>query len=83
MCFRKQLASKWQKEYLTQTSLVVVVSPSIHTILMRARVRWADHFACMTDIHWLPERLFYSELQQGKHSKEGQRKQLQGRSEGI
>ena len=72
-CLRKLRGIK-QKDKITDTEVLRCASlPSIYTILMQSQLCWAAHVVCMPD-HWLPKRLFYGELQQGKCSLGGQKK---------
>ena len=72
-CLRKLLGIKWQDKIPDTEVLRHASLPSIYTILMQSQLHWAGHIVCMPD-HWLPERLFYGELQQGKCSLGGQKK---------
>ena len=72
---RSLLNIKWQDKIPDTKVLAQAGLPSIHTILMQARLRWAGHVARMPD-HRLPKRLFYSELQEGKRSQGWQKKRF-------
>ena len=66
-CLRKLLGIKWQDKIPDTEVLRHASLPSIYTILMQSQLHWAGHVVCMPD-HWLPKRLFYGKLQQGKCS---------------
>ena len=72
-CLRKLLHIKWQDKIPDTEVLRHASLPSIYTILMQSQLCWAGHVVCMPD-HQLPKRLFYGELQQGKHSLGSQKK---------
>ena len=72
-CIRKLLGIKWQDKIPDTEVLRCASLPSIYTILMQSQLHWAGHVVCMPD-HWLPNRLFYGKLQQGKHSWGGHKK---------
>ena len=46
---------------------------SMHTVLKQAQLRWTGHVIRMPDER-LPKKVFYSELQEGKRSQDGQKK---------
>ena len=46
---------------------------SVHTLLKLAQLRWTGHVTRMPD-EWLPKRVLYGELQEGKRSQGGQKK---------
>ena len=46
---------------------------SEHSLLKLAQLRWTGHVTRMTN-EWLPKKVFYGELQEGKRSKGGQTK---------
>ena len=70
-CLRKLLGIKWQDKIPDTEVLRHASLPSIYTILMQSQLWWAGYVVCMLD-NWLPKRMFYDELQQGKHSCRGQ-----------
>ena len=72
-CLRKLRNIKWQDRIPDTEVLAQADLPSIYTILMQSQLCWAGHVARMPD-HWLPKRLFYGKLQQGKRSHGGQKK---------
>ena len=46
---------------------------SVYTLLKLAQLRWTGHVTRMSD-EWLPKKVFYGELQEGKRSQGGQNK---------
>ena len=46
---------------------------SLHTLLKLAQLRWTGHVTRMPD-EWLPKKVFYEELQEGKRSQGGKKK---------
>ena len=46
---------------------------SVYTLLKLAQLRWTGHVTIMSD-EWLPKKVFYGELQEGKRSQGGQKK---------
>ena len=47
---------------------------SVHTLLKLAQLRWTGHVTRMHEEH-LPKKILYGELEMGKHSHGGQKKQ--------
>ena len=67
MCIRdrKTVEDTW-RDKVPDTNIVSLAGlPSIHSVLKKARLRWAGHFVRMLDTR-LPKRLFYGELAEGK-----------------
>ena len=81
-CLRKLLGIKWQDKIPDTEVLRCTSLPSIYTILMQSQLCWAGHVVCMPD-HWLPKRLFYGELQQGKHLPRRPEKALQRHTKSL
>ena len=73
MYLRRLLGIKWQDKIPDTEVLRHASLPSIYTTLMQSQLHWAGHVVCMPD-HWLPKRLFYGKLQQGKCFWGGQKK---------
>ena len=73
ICLRKLLGIKLQDKIPDTEVLRCTSLPSMYTILMQSQLHWEGHVVHMPD-HWLPKRLFYGELQQGKCSLGGQKK---------
>lgn len=77
-CLRKIMNIKWQDKIPDTTVLDRADMHSIDTILMQSQLRWAGHLVRMPDYR-LPKKILYSELQKGKRSHGGSKKQtLQG-----
>ena len=74
-CLRKLLNNKWQDRIPDTEVLAQAGLSSIYTILMQSQLRWAGHVCCILN-RWLPKRLFYGELRQGKHSHGAERSTL-------
>ena len=70
---RKFLNIKWQDKIPDTEVLTKADLPGIHSILIKAQLRWAGHVVRMPDYR-LPKQLFYRELQTGKRSQDGQKK---------
>ena len=64
-CLHKLLRIKWQDKIPNMVVLSCIGMPSIHTLLSKAQVRWAEHVSHMSDECFL-KRLLYSELLVGK-----------------
>ena len=71
-CLRKLL--KWQDRIPDTEVLKRAGMQSIHTLLKLAQLRWTGHVTRMPDEH-LPKKILYGELQAGKPSHGGQKKQ--------
>ena len=74
-CLRRILKIKWQDKVPDTEVLSKANQQSVHTLLMRAQVRWAGHIARMPDER-IPKQLLYGELSDGKRSVGGQKKRF-------
>ena len=74
-CLRIILSIKWQDMVPDTEVLTQAGTPSIHTLLQTAQVRWAGHVTWMPDDR-LPKQLLYGELCYGKRSVGGQKKRF-------
>ena len=72
-CLRNILKIKWQDKIPDTAVLTKAKQTSIHTILIKAQLRWSGHLVRMPDER-LPKQMFYGELKHGKRSQGGQRK---------
>ena len=72
-CLRKLLKIKWQDKIPDTEVLRKAGMQSMHTVLKLAQLRWTGHVIRMPDAR-LPKKVFYGELQEGKHSQGGQKK---------
>ena len=72
---RKLLGISWQDRIPDTEVLSRAGLPCIHTMLMKAQLRWAGHVARMPDGR-IPKKLLFGELQNGKRSLGGQRKRF-------
>ncbi len=70
---RRILGIKWQDRIPDTEVLSRADLPSIHTTMMQAQLRWADHVARIPD-HRLSKKLLSGELHHGKCSQGGQKK---------
>ena len=61
LSLRKLLNIKWQDKIPDTEVLTKADLPSIHSILIKAQLRWAGHVVRMPD-YQLPKQLFYGEL---------------------
>ena len=73
-CLRKLLKIKWQDRIPDIEVLKRAGMQSIHTLLKLAQLRWTGHVTRMPDER-LPKKILYGELQVGKRSHDGQKKQ--------
>ena len=64
-CLRRLLGVKWQDKVPDTEILQRAEQTSVHTMLMKAQLRWTGHVIRMPD-HRLPKKLLYCELEQGK-----------------
>ena len=67
------LGIKWQDKIPDTEVLARAGLPSIHTLLIKAQLRWAGHVARMSD-NRLPKKLMFGELQSGKRRVGGPKK---------
>jgi len=74
-CLRRILKIKWQDRVPDTEVLSRANQPSIHSLLMKAQVRWAGHLARMPDER-IPKQLLYGELSEGRRSVGGQKKRF-------
>ena len=72
-CLRKLLKIRWQDKIPDTEVLKKAKMQSIHTLLKLAQLRWTGHVTRMTDER-LPKKVLYGELQEGKRSQGGQKK---------
>jgi len=72
-CLRRLFRIKWQDKIPDSEVLRRASTPSIHTLLQKAQLRWAGHVVRMPDSR-LPKQLLYGELSKGKCSVGGQKK---------
>ncbi len=76
ICLCRILKTRWQDKVPdTAEVLSRANQPSIHTLLMRAQIRWAGHIVRMPDER-IPKQLLYGDLCIGKRSVGGQRKRF-------
>ena len=73
-CFRKLLKIKWQDRIPDTEVLKRAGMQSVHTLLKLAWLRWTGHVTRMPEEH-LPKKILYGELEMGKLSHGGQKKQ--------
>ena len=73
-CLRKLLKIKWQDRIPDTEVLKRAGMQSVHTLLKLAQLRWTGHVTRMPD-ECLPKKILYGELQVGKRSHGGQKKQ--------
>ena len=73
-CLRKLLKIKWQDRIPDTEVLKKARMQSVHTLLKLAQLRWRSHVTRMPDER-LPKKILYGELQVGKRSHGGQKKQ--------
>ena len=71
---RKLLKIKWQDRIPHTEVLKRAGMLSVHTLLKLAQLRWTGHVTRMPDER-LPKKILYGELQVGKRSHGGQKKQ--------
>ena len=69
------MSIKWQDMIPDKEVPTRAGTPSIHTLLQKAQVRWAGHVTRMPDDR-LPKQLLYGELCYGKRSVGGQKKRF-------
>ena len=72
-CLRKPLKIRWQDKIPDTEVLKKAKMQSVHTLLKLAQLRWTGHDTRMPDER-LPKKVLYGELQEGKRSKDGQKK---------
>ena len=72
-CLRKILKIRWQDKIPDTEVLKKAKMQSPHTLLKLAQLRWTGHVTRMPD-EWLPKKVLYGELQEGKRSRGGQKK---------
>ena len=72
-CLRKLLKIRWQDKIPDTEVLKRAKMQSIHTLLKLAQLRWTGHVTRKPD-EWLPKKVLYGELQEGKRSQCGQKK---------
>ena len=72
-CLRKLLKIRWQDKRPDTEVLKKANMQSVHTLLKLAQLRWTGHVTRMPD-EWLPKKVLYGELQEGKCSQGGQKK---------
>ena len=73
-CLRKLLKIKWQDRIPDTEVLKRAGMQSVHTLLKLAQLRWTGHVRRMPEKR-LPKKILYGELEMGKHSHGGQKKQ--------
>ena len=74
-CLRKILHIRWQ-DHIPDTEVLERCNlQTVHTMLMKAQLRWAGHVARMPDYR-LPKQLLYGELLQGHRAQGGQKKRF-------
>ena len=61
---RKLIGIKWQDKIPDTEVLVPAGLPSIHTLLKKSQLQWAEFMARMPD-NRLPKKLLFGELQHG------------------
>ncbi|XP_037783545.1 uncharacterized protein LOC119579712 [Penaeus monodon] len=74
-CLRRLLCIKWQDKIPDTEVLEPAGILSIHTLLQKAQVRWAEHVVRMADSR-LPKQLLYGELCEDKRLVGGQKKRF-------
>ena len=57
---------KWQDHVSNEEVLKRASLPSIESILLQVKLRWAGHVTRMEDVR-MPKAVFFSELQERKH----------------
>ena len=73
-CLRKLLKIKWQERIPDTEVLKKAGMQSVHALLKLAQLRWTGHVTRKPDER-LPKKILYGELQVGKRSHGGQKKQ--------
>ena len=73
-CLRKLLKIKWQDRVPNTEVLKRAGMQSVHTLLKLAQLRWIGHVTRMPEER-LPKKILYGELEMGKRSHGGQKKQ--------
>ena len=73
-CLRKLLKIKWQDRIPDTEVLKRAGMQSVHTLLKLAQLRWTGHVTRIPD-ECLPKKILCGELQVGKRSHGGQKKQ--------
>ena len=72
-CLKKLLKIRWHDKIADTEVLKKAKMQSVHTLLKLAQLRWTGHVTRMSD-EWLPKKVLYGELQEGKRSQGGQKK---------
>ena len=76
-CLRKLLKIKWQDRIPDTEILKWAGMQSVHTLLKLAQLRWSGHVTRMPE-ELLPQKIPFGELEMGKCSHGGQKKQYKG-----
>ena len=66
LCLCSFLGIKWQDHVSNEEVLKRANLPGIESILLQVQLRWAGRISRMEDVR-MPEAVFFSELQEGKH----------------
>ena len=72
-CARKILGIKWQDYQTTDSVFDKANTTSIEAIVVKSQLRWSGHVFHMPDT-CLPKQIMYSEVEDVKHTRGGQRK---------
>ena len=72
-CLRKLLKIRWQDNIPDTEVLKKAKMQSVHILLRLAHLRWTGHVTRKPD-EWLPKKVLYGELQEGKRSQGCQKK---------
>ena len=77
-CFRSILGIKWQDHVSDEEVLKRASLPSIESVLLQVKLRWAGHVTRMEDLR-MPKAVFFSELQERKRNRGAPRKRYKDR----
>ena len=77
-CLRSILGIKWQDHVSNPKVLKRASLPSIESVLLQVKLRWAGHVTRMEDLR-MPKAVFFSELQERKRNRGAPRKRYKDR----